>query len=65
MNNNISKDAFVPTIQPDLLRYLDQLFPERCARLGESEQDIFFYSGQRAVVLYLNRIFQEQNDNVL
>lgn len=57
--------APVPRVTQDMLAFLDQNFPERCAELGDDVATIFFRSGQRSVVKYLIRIFEEQNENVL
>jgi hypothetical protein len=67
MNNPVSKEAFIlppPMLREDLIAYLDQNFPEKCAELSERPEEIFFRSGQRSVVRFLCRIFEEQNDNV-
>lgn len=68
-NANLSKETFplipVPRVPQDLIAFLDQNFPERCAELGDDVATIFFRSGQRSVVKYLIRIFEEQNENVL
>ena len=66
-NSDLSKEAFVPVprIPQDVVAYLDLVFPEKCADLGETMDSVFHRSGQRAVVRYLIRLFQDQNDNVL
>jgi hypothetical protein len=64
MNEGVSKDLFPPTITDELMEFLDQTFPERCAELNETERQIFWRSGQRSVVDFLARIYEEQNDNV-
>lgn len=68
-NTDLSKETFevvsVPRITPDLLAFLNSSFPEKCAKVDETLPEIYFYSGQRAVVKYLIRIYEEQNDNVL
>ena len=71
MNEGASKEGkLVPVIPPprltvEMLAFLDQNFPERCAEIGDGVPDIFFRAGQRSVVRYLIRIYEEQNDNVL
>lgn len=66
-NSNLSKEAFVPVprIPIEVLRYIDQLFPERCPDLGEQIDAIFYKAGQRSVVRYLIRVFEDQDDNKL
>lgn len=51
-----------PTVPKDLVQYLSMLFPDRCPRLTESERDIFYHSGQRAVVDFLIQKYNEQNN---
>ena len=64
MNKDISKDVSIPVLQPYLLEFLNTVFPERCASLTESEKEIFFAAGQRSVVKYLNRLYEEQQECV-
>ena len=67
-NSNLSKETLpvlpIPRLSGDLLAFLDQNFPERCAELDESVPSIFYRAGQRSVVKYLIRIFEDQNENV-
>jgi len=65
MNNNTSKEAFTPSprITQEVLVYLDQMFPEQCAILGETSDSIFFRAGSRAVVRHLYRLYNEQESN--
>lgn len=65
MNNNISKDSVFPPISEELLRVLSTLYPERCAKVGESLQEIYFYAGQRAVFMHLQRVYNDQNEESL
>jgi hypothetical protein len=65
MNNNISKDSVFPPISEELLRALAMVYPERCAKLGETVQEIYFHAGQRAVFLHLQRIYNDQNEESL
>ena len=58
-------DIQFPRIPEDLLRELNQRFPECCADLEWSEKQVWFMSGQRAIVRFLNHIFQVQNENPL
>lgn len=55
----------IPRMTPELIAFLDQNFPERCADLGDGVPEIFHRAGQRSVVKYLIRLYEEQNDNVL
>lgn len=64
MNNDISKEANtpVPIIKLEMLGYLDKIFPEKCAILGETQDSIFYAAGQRSVVRYLFRLYEEQQE---
>lgn len=42
-----------PLITEDLIIYLEELFPDKCADLREDERVIFYKSGQRSVVNHL------------
>lgn len=66
-NSDLSKDALfpIPRIPEEIVAYLDRTFPERCPVLGETMEAIMHQSGQRSVVRYLIRIFEDQNDNKL
>ena len=54
-----------PQIPEALLKELNLRFPECCADLEWSEKQIWFMSGQRAIVRFLNQLYVEQNENVL
>lgn len=51
-----------PHIPKDLLEWLDQLYPNRCADLADQEKMIWHKAGQRSVVdeLWLHYKAQEQ-----
>jgi hypothetical protein len=53
-----------PAISKDLLQFLSALYPDRCARRGESMEDIMYAAGQRSVIIYLIERYREQQDNV-
>ena len=54
-----------PPIPKALLEELNSRFPECCADLEWDEKQIWFFSGQRAVVRFLNLIYQQQQETVL
>lgn len=55
----------LPVVPQDLLEALDKQFPERCPDPGWSDREIWMRVGERRVVRYLKRIFEQQNENVL
>lgn len=66
-NTDFSKEASLPTprIPENIVAYLNFVFPEKSANLGDSQDSIMFQGGQRSVVRFLMRIFEEQNENKL
>lgn len=65
-NEDASKEGFpIPRIPGEVVRFLDLTYPERCADLKETLLEIYYRAGQRSVVKYIVRIFEEQNENVL
>ncbi len=54
-----------PAISADLLRKLNEMFPERSPKLTDSVDLIRFNSGERSVVQFLNAMFLAQNETVI
>lgn len=65
MSDKENKEIPFPRIPEDLLKELNRRFPEACADLEWDHKQIWFVSGQRAVVRFLNHIFIEQNEIAL
>lgn len=65
MESNNKDDFQFPRIPLDVLEELNKRFPEHCADLQWEEKQVWFMSGQRAVVRFLNHIYQIQNENPL
>lgn len=55
----------LPVIPEDLLKALDERFPERCPEPSWSEREIWMRVGERNVIRFLKRVFSEQNENIL
>ena len=55
--------AKIPRISNDLIKYLDDIFPDRCADLQDTEKQIYFKSGQRSVVNHLIKEKKIQEEN--
>tara|TARA_B100001939_G_scaffold17505_1_gene14572 strand:- start:9177 stop:9401 length:225 start_codon:yes stop_codon:yes gene_type:complete len=71
-SNNISNDipsefqsGNWPVIPESIITRLNECFPERSADLSWDEKQVWFASGQRSVVRFLNQVFLEQNETVL
>jgi len=60
-----NKDLQFPAISEALLVELNRRWPERCPDIEWDEKTVWFVSGQRSVIRFLNQIFNEQNDNIL
>ena len=58
----MQKKRRIPLISDDLIKYLDSIFPDRCADLQDTEKKVFYKSGQRSVVNHLieKRKLQEE-----
>ena len=52
-------------ITEDLLKFLDETFPERCPNPEHTDRQIWMQVGQRSVVKFLQRIYEEHNENLL
>lgn len=44
----------------ELIEGLEDLFPERCPKVTDSERDIWMYSGKRELVLILKYAYERQ-----
>ncbi len=63
----MNENPKIPTISEELIRYLDNLFPDKCADLKDTDKEIdkeiFHKSGQRSVVNHLIEKFKLQGEN--
>ena len=59
------KAANWPVLSEALMQRLNAAFPERSAAIEWEEKAVWFASGQRSVVRFLNMVFQEQNETVI
>ena len=57
------KKRKIPIISNDLIKYLDEIFPNKCADLMDTEKQVFFKSGQRSVVNHLLKEKKIQEEN--
>tara|TARA_B100000963_G_scaffold285862_1_gene254835 strand:+ start:1317 stop:1493 length:177 start_codon:yes stop_codon:yes gene_type:complete len=51
----------LPLIPKDLLDELNQRFPNQSPQIGETHQDLIWRGGQRSVIEFLNKVFEEQD----
>jgi hypothetical protein len=54
-----------PMIDKNLIDFLSRMYPDVSPELSMSEREIFFRRGAVDVIRTLNRIYSEQNEDVL
>ena len=54
-----------PPISKDFIEELNKLFPEMSADLKWSDKEVWFRSGQRSIVRFLNSHYIKQQDNIM
>ena len=59
----MEKKRRIPTISNELIKYLDDIFPNKCADLQDTEKQVFYKSGQRSVVNHLIKEKKIQEEN--
>tara|TARA_R100001594_G_scaffold29555_1_gene55024 strand:- start:2435 stop:2626 length:192 start_codon:yes stop_codon:yes gene_type:complete len=57
--------AFLPPIDQKLLVALSEKFPDKAPDITLSEKDVWYRSGQVAVVRWLYKQYEEQSQNPL
>lgn len=55
-------ESLWPPIDPALLKKLDEVFPEKCPSLDDSDRTIWMFVGQCSVVRMLRAVYLEQQD---
>ena len=58
----MDKDAKIPPIDRNLLEKLNELFPEKSADLSWEEKEIWYKSGQRSVIHFLQQTYKDQQE---
>ena len=59
----MQKKRRIPIISNEVIKYLDSIFPDRCADLQDTEKQVFYKSGQRSVVNHLIKEKKIQEEN--
>lgn len=54
-----------PIITPELIDYLERMFPDRCPEPMDPERNIWMAAGAVGVVRHLKRLLEEQEENIL
>ena len=52
-----------PRISEEIIKYLDELFPDKCPTLENNDKQVWFKSGQRSVVNHLIKEKSVQEEN--
>lgn len=52
-------------VPEDLLKELDERFPDKCPDINDSDRKIWIDKGKREVIEFLKFVFEEQNENIL
>ena len=64
MEENNKLDEF-PSVSKELIEEINKLFPEMSADLKWSEKEVWFRSGQRSIVRFLNSHYIKQNETIM
>jgi hypothetical protein len=55
----------IPLLSVDLIAALDELYPERCPSVKDSDRDIWLYAGKRELVRLLKvRVEQDRKETM-
>ena len=57
--------AKIPHVSKELIDFLDEQFPERTPEMSWSDREIWVKAGERKLVRYLHRLFEEQIERAL
>ena len=59
------QDTVLPTTVDDLIKLLNEVYPEQSPSLNDDSNTIYFKAGQRDVVRFINTLKERKDDNVL
>ncbi len=59
------QDVVLPTTVDDLIKLLNEVYPEQSPNLNDDTKTIYFKAGQRDVVRFINTLKERQEENVL
>jgi hypothetical protein len=62
----MNDEIVLPALSKDLIDKLDKLYPDKCPLLTDDDRMVWYKSGQRSVINYLQQIYDEQlQDNII
>lgn len=62
----MNDEIVLPALSKDLIEKLDKLYPDKCPLLTDDDRMVWYKSGQRSVINYLQQIYDEQlQDNII
>ena len=59
---NESEDLVMPVLATDLVKMLNEVFPEKSPSLSDDSKTVYFKAGQRDVVRFINTL-KERSEN--
>jgi hypothetical protein len=59
---NESEDLVMPVLATDLVKMLNEVFPEKSPSLSDDTKTVYFKAGQRDVVRFINTL-KERSEN--
>jgi hypothetical protein len=62
---NKKEEDSIPPISKGLIEKLNELFPERSAELEWSEKEVWFKTGQRNIIRFLNSHYDKQINSTM
>ena len=57
MNND---EVVLPALSQELINKLDKLFPDKCPLLTDTDREVWYKTGRRSVINYLQQTYDEQ-----
>ena len=55
-----NEEIVLPALSQELINKLDKLFPDKCPLLTDTDREVWYKTGQRSVINYLQQTYDEQ-----
>jgi hypothetical protein len=59
------KPLVEPHVSKELLEYMNQMFPDKCPDVTDTERKIWVNVGKREAFNHFQRLFKKQQDNII